>query len=322
MSKIFIYIPTYERQESLKNQLLILKPQILKYKDSVRVLVRDNNSEGDYFLEISQEFQGLENISFEKNFGNIDGNANIALGFSSAKEDEFIWLLSDNDIIKENAIEYLLEQINCKFDFILFNYTVTQPKEEVIELEDGFIKIMDGRMGLISDALYNANSIRNSIRDAFYYHNSSFPHLAVAFSTIKKIGRANFLILPRDCVHSKLIDCDVDDSKNFYPNYSLGQVGMPQLLPFFSKKSAKIFSLGWAREHSKSLYLHKEVYPGVFFGSKMLLRKNGGFFIHFYLMLGKIYAILNPVTIMLINIAKKRLSKKLVSFLKKIRKVL
>ena len=101
MSKIFIYIPTYERQKSLQSQLSILKPQIVKYKDSVRVLVRDNNSEGDYFLEISQEFQGLENISFEKNFGNIDGNANIALGFSSAKEDEFIWLLSDNDIIKE-----------------------------------------------------------------------------------------------------------------------------------------------------------------------------------------------------------------------------
>jgi len=49
MDKIFIYIPTYERQKSLQSQLSILKPQIVKYKDSVRVLVRDNNSEGDDF---------------------------------------------------------------------------------------------------------------------------------------------------------------------------------------------------------------------------------------------------------------------------------
>jgi hypothetical protein len=321
-NKLFIYIPTFGREEALRQQLSVLCPQVLLYKNNVRLLIRDNNSEGDYFFKLGEEYYEKDVIEFERNFGNIDGNANIALGFISAKKDEFIWLLSDNDIINDNSIRYLLEHINLSYDLILFNYSVTAPERKLVKWNDGLLSLMEGRMGLISNALYNTNYIRNSLYDAFYYHNSSFPHLAVGFSALKKNVSANLLILPRDQLHSQSYPSSYGSSKHPYPPYSIGQVGMPQLLPLFSDQLAKSFALGWVSDNSKYLYLHKNMYPGVFYGTTKLLIKYGGVRMYFYLLRGAIYAFLNPLTLILVKQAKQKLPTKTINVLKKIRTLL
>jgi hypothetical protein len=322
MTNLLIYIPTYGRKEALRQQLLTLKHQVKHYSDNVRVIIRDNNSVGEYYNELASEFKDVNNMMFESNFGNIDANANIALGFIYAKIDEFIWLLSDNDIIKNDSIRYILANIDKRFDLILFNNTVTNPEDKIISWENGFIELMEGRMGLISDALYNANYIRSSLYDAFYYHNSSFPHLAVGFSALKKNGVANLLILPREQLHDQSYSSSYGNSNHPYPQYSIGQVGMPQLLPLFSNDQGRKFALSWASENSKSLYINRDLYPGVFYGTVKLLIKYGGVLVYFHLLRGVIYALLNPLTIIFVKYAKQYLPIKAINILKNIRTLL
>jgi GT2 family glycosyltransferase len=57
--KLFIYIPTFNRPEALNRQLDVLLPQVIVYKDKVRILVRDNNSETKYFIALKKNILSI-----------------------------------------------------------------------------------------------------------------------------------------------------------------------------------------------------------------------------------------------------------------------
>lgn len=167
MQKLFIFIPTYNRPPALVAQLSALLPQVQKYPHNVRVVVRDNNSSNYDIEDLENQFKS-DSISFEKNFGNIGGNANIALGFVLSREDEFLWILSDNDTVRPSCLEYLAQQLHSSVDFVVINDEFSQPAKVKWKWADGWVTPMAWRQGLISNALFNTNTIRGSIDDAFF----------------------------------------------------------------------------------------------------------------------------------------------------------
>ncbi|MBA4383767.1 MAG: hypothetical protein C0410_03455, partial [Anaerolinea sp.] len=118
--KLFIYIPTYNRPKSLEKQIASLSSQVTRHKDCVRILVNDNASPTNLFFELEEKYSS-ENIVFHKNSGNIGGNANIALAFTYAKNDEFLWILSDDDLLTDNAVDYILSNLEDTVEFININ---------------------------------------------------------------------------------------------------------------------------------------------------------------------------------------------------------
>ena len=271
MNKLFIYIPTYNRPDALKEQLSVLLPRIAKLPEKVRILINDNAS-NKFDLGFNEQYSSFPNIQFRINSGNIGGNANIALGFIFAQPNEFLWILSDNDIVTDIAIDYLLGVLNKEIDFYCFNYEVKSPKKVEHLWEDGCKVPMNWRMGLISDALYNVDSIKSSIDAAFYFHNSSFPHLAVAFSMLKNNGKANFMLLPRDKINAGVLESNESPG-----DYSLSNVCMPLLLPLLPKKEAKLFSIEWLGSNGVDYYKNKKKHYHLYIQSKVILRYYGGF---------------------------------------------
>lgn len=268
---LFIYIPTFNRPEALKKQLKVVVPQVLRFPGRVRLLVSDNASENDLYEELEKQFSDHKDISIRKNPGNIGANANISLGFVFSKVDEFLWILSDNDIIDENAVEYILGQLDENIDFYCFNDYVEQPKVIDYKWEDGWEKPMEWRMGLISDGLYNTRSLGSAIEDAFFFHNSSFPHLAVGCSAAKRKQNVKFKILPR-----KLIDSQIYSSEEAPTDYTLARIGMLQLIPLFPKWSAKSFSRLWLRKHGYDLFRHRHKLTTVYLHTKATVLYYGG----------------------------------------------
>jgi glycosyltransferase involved in cell wall biosynthesis len=186
LTKLFIYLPTYNRPESLRRQLCALLPQVDRFPESVRVLICDNDSSKYGLDEILHELPALKNVEVRRNGGNIGGNGNIALGFVFAQPNEFLWILSDNDIVSPGAVAYLLSVLDPAFDFYCFVNGAETERDLDHDWNSGWQKPMDWRMGLISDALYNMATVREVVEEAFYFHNSSFPHLAVACAAAKK----------------------------------------------------------------------------------------------------------------------------------------
>jgi len=210
--KLFIYLPTYNRPESLRRQLSALLPQVEKFPQAVRVLICDNDSSKYTQEELLDELPVLKNVELRRNGGNIGGNGNIALGFVFAQPDEFLWILSDNDIVLPNAVAYLLSVLDSDFDFYCFVSNAESEKDIQHDWDSGWQIPMNWRMGLISDALYNMASVRDVVEEAFYFHNSSFPHLAVACAAARKKGITRFRLLPRQKVSADeaALRCDLE----------------------------------------------------------------------------------------------------------------
>jgi glycosyltransferase involved in cell wall biosynthesis len=271
MTKLFIYIPTYNRPDALRRQLTVLLPQVEKYSEEVRVLICDNDSSKYSEEDILRGLPSLKNVEVRRNAGNIGANGNISLGFVFAKPNEFLWILSDNDIIKSDAISYLLSNLDISKDFYCFVNEIDRITDIQFDWNSGWQIPMEWRMGLISDALYNMVSVRDVLGDAFYFHNSSFPHLAVACSAAKKKKKTNFRLLPR-----QNINADEASPKEEPTDYSLAQVCMPLLVPLFPTWEAKSFSRKWLWIHGVQLHFNKSKHPHLYIQSKSTLRHYGG----------------------------------------------
>ena len=318
MNQLFIYIPTFNRPSALQAQLRSLAPQVGKHPAQVRLLVNDNCSNAYAIEDIAKEYRQFENISFQKNGGNIGGNANIALGFVFSKPGEFLWILSDNDIISDGAVDYLLSVLAQDVDFYCFVDTLAQAQPVARTWEQGWQEPMDWRMGLISDALYNIRTVQDSMEDAFYYHNSSFPHLAVACSAAKKKGAVQFMLLPRSRISGAMHrsdECPTD--------YSLAQVCMPFLAALFPRKKARQFTLGWLGKHWWDMHYNRLRRYELYLQSKATIRHYGGGIAKIVLPLSfLLYLLLFPFSLLkkkLLEMAKKKLSPQMLEKLKRMR---
>lgn len=264
--KLFIYIPSFNRPNALKMQLAALSVQVAKHNDHVRVLVSDNATPNDAYAELEKQF-ATDDIVFRKNPGNIDGNANIALGFAFARQEEFLWILSDNDIVTVGALDYLLAHANNEFDFIYFDPDIQNEFVVQYDWTSGWEAPLNG-LGLISAGMYNMQTVFPCVRDAFFYHNSSFPHLAVAFSTARYHSRVKFLIAPRHFVLG-------DDIRETEGDYSLSMVGMPLLSLLMPPEKARSFCWDWLSDRGEMFLENRMKQEAVFLQTVAILKNHG-----------------------------------------------
>jgi FkbM family methyltransferase len=128
MKKLCIAIPTYNRAEQLNRCLSDLRGLISQsiYKDQIEVLVSDNGSDdGTQRILSSQKIQfeiDAIKIIILKNDENLGFDKNLLLCFEEA-ESEYIWFLSDDDLIRVDAINFIFKDINSfNPNIILYNY--------------------------------------------------------------------------------------------------------------------------------------------------------------------------------------------------------
>jgi hypothetical protein len=219
---------------------------------------------------------------------------------------------------KRITVEFILQEIRRDIDFYCFLDEIEDPKIVVHHWSEGWQKPMDWRMGLISDALYNANTVQDSIEDAFYFHNSSFPHLAVACSSAKKKGTVNFMLLPR-----RNITAAMHRSDECPTDYSLAQVGMPFLAALFPKNEARRFVNYWLSKQWWELHRNRKVRYDLYLQSTAIISHYGGVYSRIFLSITfAAYFILYPLFLVkkkLVSIAKKKLSSKALMALKRFR---
>jgi glycosyltransferase involved in cell wall biosynthesis len=108
-TSLSICIPTYNRPEKIRST--IIKLAGIKQIDFVKILIVDNCSPVSV-LEIYNNLGiKLKNIRIVRNSTNIGIAANIMRCIEYAETD-WIWLLSDDDIAFENAVEIISNDIH------------------------------------------------------------------------------------------------------------------------------------------------------------------------------------------------------------------
>lgn len=181
--KLLIYIPTYNREVALKNQLVSLREQLTP---DVCVFVSDNNS--SFNLEpLLLEFK-QENITFNKNNKNLGIAGNITQAFLVEIEYEFLWILGDDDFILPGVLSEILSELK-EYDLIIFPASATVGSQKLSK--DLSIKSLDTFfeyanvftfLGFISINIYNRRIVDFSIQPAFLFSYTFFPHVAVVLN--------------------------------------------------------------------------------------------------------------------------------------------
>jgi 2-polyprenyl-3-methyl-5-hydroxy-6-metoxy-1,4-benzoquinol methylase len=235
--KLFIYIPTYKRPFWLEKQLDKLAPQLLKYSGKVRVLVNHNSVLNPEFEAISKKFSMFKDIEFRCNPANILANANITLGFVFVEQDDFLWILSDDDIITEQALDEIFPALLTSSDIVhMGNYESYQTLD--LNLKNVFTVTEGAGLGLISVVIFRMDFIRNHLFNGFEYIESSFPHLAITLSALREYGTARM-----NCI--KAVRIFAFEGALSDGDYSQSKLGYSYLVDFFPRSEGVTMAWAW-----------------------------------------------------------------------------
>lgn len=186
MKKLLIYIPTYNRYELLVKQLSGLLGAIEQYNiQNVRVVVSDNASMDGRYLKLKGLFPH-DVLEVRRNEVNIGLVGNLIRGFEQPDWD-YIWLLSDDDEVKYDALAGLAEEISLgEHDFYYLKSNVkgdacVSAGDVIVDQHDYFSRFSAfSMMGLISINIYSART-KKYLESMYLYGYTLFPFLGGVF---------------------------------------------------------------------------------------------------------------------------------------------
>jgi glycosyltransferase involved in cell wall biosynthesis len=269
--KLFIYIPTYNRPESLRKCLKTLFPQANKYSDRVRIMVNDNNSDNCVNDNLLSEFS-YKSFSLRKNSYNIGGNANMNLGFIFANQDEFLWILGDDDYLCDTALDTIF---SCDSNNDLLLMTNTAIKSEVnYSIQKSY---EEWKSFWVSANVFNMKTYKKYIGSVFYYHNTSYPHVAIQWvSAISQ--NIKMVLLPL----SQTLERTVSKENNSDENYSLAWTGAFGLSAIINQNDGNRFLIFWLKNYGINLFLYKKSEPDNYDKTVSFILKRPLKVIYFY----------------------------------------
>lgn len=177
-----IAIPTYNREQQLKNQLTILLNQDLNYVKEIIIIDNCSSYEID---EVINEFKS-DKIRLIRNTVNTKMAYNLAAIFLYCKT-EWLWSISDDDEIEKFAIDIIkneIENIDTDVAMIKFARTNKPQTEFTTNSLESFIDyyyneqvIRSGDLIFLSTNVYNIDRLNKYLGYAFEYAYTYVPQI-------------------------------------------------------------------------------------------------------------------------------------------------
>lgn len=188
-----VVIPTYNREQRLKRTLDILE---IQSDDDFDIIILDNCSEYNVEQVLNKREIGFRNrVEIVHNKANIGMAVNLANAFIQ-KRDEWVWMLSDDDIPSVYAVEYIYEEIErcinigaihfsiCEWDiYIKDGAKDFKSLHELIEFYRCIIEEKPKEFNYSGDFIYFSNKVYNMkyvkpyYEKVFFYAYSGVPQL-------------------------------------------------------------------------------------------------------------------------------------------------
>jgi glycosyltransferase involved in cell wall biosynthesis len=202
VNRLTIAIPTYNRNQILLENILLLLPQL---DSRCRLLIVDNCSD----VPVEQTLQGSlhDRCAFEwkivRNSINIGVNANVLRCFELC-ESRWLWVLGDDDQVYPDAISKLFAALHTSPSCIFYNFSseiyfrtashMTHDLTEFVAEIDDFSNVL-----FLSTGVYDADKLRPHLVTGYLQTGSHAPHLAMLMSALKQ--RESCLLSDQAIVH-------------------------------------------------------------------------------------------------------------------------
>jgi glycosyltransferase involved in cell wall biosynthesis len=179
--KLTIAIPTYDRNSILKHHLALLLPQLTP---ECRLLIVDNCSPTPVADTIGDLLKSYPTVTaqIERNPLNIGAGANMLRCLENC-ETEWLWVLSDDDTPKPDAIDTILKSTARWPQCVFFNYSSAfNIRQETFTTTglDEFVEKMGefGNIVFMSTGVFRASALRSSVKYGYIYSYSWAPFVA------------------------------------------------------------------------------------------------------------------------------------------------
>lgn len=200
--KLNVYIPSYNRPDQCLSNVRKLLCQV-RNSYNIRITIIDNCSEinyEEYFLnnDDTSKYINEDLLKVIRNNVNVGMSANIMKCFEySSIENGWLWIISDDDFIRENAVENVFKSISeaCKdVSFIKFSSNkFLHKKDFVIDSSKQLIKYISVNPRIrfnsyifLTNMIYRIESCKKSIACSNDHNLSHFPHFILINLAISK----------------------------------------------------------------------------------------------------------------------------------------
>lgn len=162
-SRLVIYIPTFENPDGALQQVIAIRRCETFASSwpwrSVDIVVSING--GDYD-EGTLRAAGATHV--RRRITNIGGDANIAMGLLEVDEDDLLWILSDNDPVKPQALTTISDAIRAHPNAGMVIAASREAFSGALLLSGSVLDYGgDLHVGLISGVIYRVRAIRDAI---------------------------------------------------------------------------------------------------------------------------------------------------------------
>lgn len=201
--KLTICIPSFDRLSKAKDTIKTLIPQV--YGRDIKILILDNASPVDYFSDFSSDpdlFKAIEDgyLMIHRNQVNLGMSANFLRAFEVVESD-WLWLLSDDDEVDQQAVNTLLSAIHLygeEYGFIKFSSIRSRPPtsefkisslEEFIKFNSRSANDFNGFI-FISNGVYKVRQFKSFISVGYQHAHTYIPHFMMITAFIADGGKA------------------------------------------------------------------------------------------------------------------------------------
>ena len=239
--KLVVYIPTYNRAAEVTKQLKML--HLYSGADILKVVVHDNCSTQPEYYNIPK-FCRDGNFIYKRNVDNIGANPNILAGFTYCDLGDYLWILSDDDLLKPDAVNNVFNLLHRYKGTDLLYLTHSNLQKEFFDTfnQPQLLAHLNDGLGLISQVIYRSGFVIPYIRSGYDNLLSCFPHLAILFESVKN--------------REKIKVCRISKADFFLPGnqppaesrgylYLLSFYGFTLLAENLSEKLRRNFLWGW-----------------------------------------------------------------------------
>jgi hypothetical protein len=231
-ASLLIYIPTYNRFDRLCEQIDQIYPFLNKYP--INILVSNNSSSDERYMSLKNRYPD-EKVSIITNPVNIGANPNITNGFLYSADYDFLWILSDDDIILGLSIDKIMDLLDKNVDIVYFMMKDIAPGVMECRISD-IVAILNFGLGLVSAVIYRSKTLIPDVRFGYEYITSGFPHLAILFASCDRKGSLKVFHYPYDEIFlKKKPDPPVESDTYHFSTY-----GFVHLSDFISERKTKL----------------------------------------------------------------------------------
>ncbi|WP_207492030.1 glycosyltransferase family 2 protein [Aridibaculum aurantiacum] len=197
-----IAIPTYNRLDKVKRALSKLQSQI---GDNVCVKIFDNASAPP----VAENVKGFDSLEIFTSSVNVGLSGNFLRCFEYCETD-WLWILSDDDIPLDNAVEIILDTIQANNKAVFINFfselSRSEPFPNRYETCVGISQLVSSlrsfsNLLLISTSIYKASELKSSIKAGYYFSTTIAPHLAILFDYLTGNENAEIVYSNNSIVH-------------------------------------------------------------------------------------------------------------------------